>query len=163
FFDVALESSQEGLWPLLRDALQPAEAERTRLAVLVPDLGAAVSGSGVEELALIERRCLASGADILPFSATELCTLIISRTVARRPLPTSRHARPTGFGLPGSRRRRAARAVTDHVRTRLRALHLAAQHARGARAPRRRAALAGAATGRGAQGEAAQALPRSAE
>src|SRR5436305_698222 len=71
FFDVALESSQEGRWPLLRGALQPAEAERTRLAELVRALGAAVSGSGDEELALIERRCLALGADLELFSETE--------------------------------------------------------------------------------------------
>src|SRR5437867_6710718 len=71
FFDVALESSQEGRWPLLRGALQPAEAERTRPAELVRALGAAVSGSGDEELALIERRCLALGADLELFSETE--------------------------------------------------------------------------------------------
>src|SRR5437667_1917587 len=71
FFDVALESAREGRWPLLRGALQPAEAERTRLAELVRSLGAAVSGSGDEELALIERRCLALGADLELFSETE--------------------------------------------------------------------------------------------
>src|SRR5437867_3280068 len=66
FFDVALESSQEGRWPLLRGALQPAEAERTRLAELVRALGAAVSGSGAEDLARTEPRCLALAALYLP-------------------------------------------------------------------------------------------------
>jgi len=93
FFDVALESAperqtpllrssrkggggpptvqSEGRWPLLPGALQPAEAERSKLAELVRALGAAVSGSGDEELALIERRCLALGADLELFSETE--------------------------------------------------------------------------------------------
>ena len=71
FFDVALESGREGRWPLLPGALRPAEAERSKLAELVRALGAAVSGSGDEELALIERRCLALGADLDLFSASE--------------------------------------------------------------------------------------------
>ncbi|HYY52746.1 MAG TPA: ATP-dependent DNA helicase, partial [Myxococcales bacterium] len=71
FFDVALESRREGRWPLLPGALRPAEAERSKLAELVRALGAAVSGSGDEELALIERRCLALGADLDLFSGSE--------------------------------------------------------------------------------------------
>lgn len=90
FFDVALETAPEarnplGLssrkgaagqgdssrWPLLPGALGPAEAERRKLAELTRALGASLSASGDEELALLERRCLSLGADLALFADPE--------------------------------------------------------------------------------------------
>ncbi|HYS07603.1 MAG TPA: ATP-dependent DNA helicase, partial [Myxococcales bacterium] len=80
FFDAALEAAQAGQsapaksppesarWPLLPGALQPAEAERLKLAELIRALGASLSGSGEDELALLERRCLGLRADLELFS-----------------------------------------------------------------------------------------------
>jgi ATP-dependent DNA helicase DinG len=91
FFDVALETAPErqslmlrssrkgdgGLpaaqsegarWALLPGALRPAEGERQKLVELTRALGAALSNAGDEELALLERRCLALGADLELFS-----------------------------------------------------------------------------------------------
>jgi ATP-dependent DNA helicase DinG len=80
FFDVALETAPEvqgpargdsARWALLPGALAPAEAERQKLAELTRALGAALSVSGDEELALLERRCVALGADLALFAAVE--------------------------------------------------------------------------------------------
>jgi ATP-dependent DNA helicase DinG len=77
FFDAALDAAPEqkaalrmegSRWPLLPGALRPAEAERRKLAELTRALGAALSGSDDEELALLERRCLALGADLSLFA-----------------------------------------------------------------------------------------------
>ena len=93
FFDVAVESAperqtqpvrssrkggggppavqSEGRWALIPGALRPAEAERQKLAEAIRALGAALSGTGDEELALLERRCLVLNADLELFSETK--------------------------------------------------------------------------------------------
>jgi ATP-dependent DNA helicase DinG len=90
FFDVALETAperqthllrssrkggggppsvqSENRWALLPGALGPADAERQRLQEMVRALGAALSAGGDDELALLERRCLALNADLELFS-----------------------------------------------------------------------------------------------
>ena len=90
FFDVALETAperqtqvvrssrkggggppsvqSENRWALLPGALGPADAERQKLLEMVRALGAALSAGGDEELALLERRCLALNADLELFS-----------------------------------------------------------------------------------------------
>jgi ATP-dependent DNA helicase DinG len=77
FFDVAMETTperqavqSEGRWALLPGTLRPAEAERQKLAEAIRALGAALCGSGDEQLALLERRCLALNADLELFSQT---------------------------------------------------------------------------------------------
>ncbi|MGZ6124514.1 MAG: ATP-dependent DNA helicase [Myxococcales bacterium] len=64
-------SGESGRWALLPGALGPAEAERRKLAELTRALGAALSASGDEELALLERRCLSLGADLALFAEPE--------------------------------------------------------------------------------------------
>jgi ATP-dependent DNA helicase DinG len=54
-------------WVLLPGSLKPAEKERLALAELVRSLGAALSEQD-EELSLLERRCLALGADLELFA-----------------------------------------------------------------------------------------------
>jgi ATP-dependent DNA helicase DinG len=93
FFDVAVESAperqtqlvrssrkgggsppavqSEGRWALIPGALRPAEAERQKLAEAIRALGAALSGTGDEELGLLERRCLVLNADLELFSETK--------------------------------------------------------------------------------------------
>ena len=93
FFDVAVESAperqtqlvrssrkgggsppavqSEGRWALIPGALRPAEAERQKLAEAIRALGAALSGTGDDELALLERRCLVLNADLELFSETK--------------------------------------------------------------------------------------------
>jgi ATP-dependent DNA helicase DinG len=93
FFDVALETAperqthllrssrkggggpppvqSENRWALLPGALGPAEAERQKLAEMVRALGAALSAGGDEELALLERRCLALNFDLDLFSENQ--------------------------------------------------------------------------------------------
>jgi ATP-dependent DNA helicase DinG len=92
FFDLAMETAQErqthsvkssrkggrlpvqsesARWALLPGALRPAEAERQKLVELTRALGAALSNRGDEELALLERRCLALGADLALFSEAQ--------------------------------------------------------------------------------------------
>src|SRR5213082_576301 len=61
----------EGRWALLPGALRPAEAERQKLAEASRALGAALSGTGDEQLALLERRCLGLNADLELFSETK--------------------------------------------------------------------------------------------
>jgi ATP-dependent DNA helicase DinG len=61
----------EGRWALIPGALRPAEKERRKLAEAIRALGAALSGTGDEELALLERRCLALNADLELFSETK--------------------------------------------------------------------------------------------
>jgi ATP-dependent DNA helicase DinG len=61
----------DGRWALLPGALRPAEAERQNLAEAIRALGAALSGTGDEELALLERRCLGLNADLELFSETK--------------------------------------------------------------------------------------------
>ena len=61
----------EGRWALLPGALRPAEAERQKLAEAIRALGAALSGTGDEQLALLERRCLGLNADLELFSETK--------------------------------------------------------------------------------------------
>jgi ATP-dependent DNA helicase DinG len=61
----------EGRWALLPGSLRPAEAERQKLAEAIRALGAALCGSGNEELALLERRCLGLNADLELFSETK--------------------------------------------------------------------------------------------
>ncbi|HEY4886048.1 MAG TPA: ATP-dependent DNA helicase [Myxococcales bacterium] len=63
--------SETARWALLPGALRPAEGERQKLAELTRALGAALSGAGDEELALLERRCLALGADLALFSESQ--------------------------------------------------------------------------------------------
>ncbi len=80
FFDLALDSAPEGgrareresRWALLPGALEPAEAARQDLAEMVRALGAALSSAdGNEEIALLERRCLALSADLGLFAGAE--------------------------------------------------------------------------------------------
>ena len=61
----------EGRWALLPGALRPAEAERQKLAEAIRALGATLSGTGDEQLALLERRCLGLNADLELFSETK--------------------------------------------------------------------------------------------
>ena len=61
----------EGRWALLPGALRPAEAERQKLTEAIRALGAALSGTGDEQLALLERRCLGLNADLELFSETK--------------------------------------------------------------------------------------------
>jgi ATP-dependent DNA helicase DinG len=61
----------EGRWALIPGALRPAEKERQNLAEAIRALGAALSGTGDEELALLERRCLGLNADLELFSETK--------------------------------------------------------------------------------------------
>src|SRR5207253_1014878 len=93
FFDVAVESAperqtqlvrssrkgggsppavqSEGRWALIPGALRPAEAERQKLTEAIRALGAALSVTGDEQLALLERRCLGLNADLELFSETK--------------------------------------------------------------------------------------------
>ncbi|HET9753744.1 MAG TPA: ATP-dependent DNA helicase, partial [Myxococcales bacterium] len=79
FFEAALETApesgrareRESRWALLPGALEPAEAERRKLAELVRALGAALSSSGDEEISLLERRCLSLHADLDLFTETQ--------------------------------------------------------------------------------------------
>ena len=61
----------EGRWALLPGALRPAEAERQKLTEAIRALGAALSVTGDEQLALLERRCLGLNADLELFSETK--------------------------------------------------------------------------------------------
>ena len=63
--------SETARWALLPGALRPAEGERQKLVELTRALGAALSGAGDEELALLERRCLTLGADLGLFSESQ--------------------------------------------------------------------------------------------
>src|SRR5438045_1856968 len=63
--------SETARWALLPGALRPAEGERQKLVELTRALGAALSGAGDEELALLERRCLTLGADLGLFSEAQ--------------------------------------------------------------------------------------------
>jgi ATP-dependent DNA helicase DinG len=92
FFDLAMDTAQQrqtprmkssrnegplpvqsdnARWALLPGALGPAEFERQKLVELTRALGAALSNTGDEELALLERRCLALGADLALFSEAQ--------------------------------------------------------------------------------------------
>jgi ATP-dependent DNA helicase DinG len=79
FFEAALETApesgrareRESRWSLLPGALEPAEVERGNLAELVRALGAALSSGDDEELSLLERRCLALGADLELFGEAQ--------------------------------------------------------------------------------------------
>ena len=57
-------------WVLLPSSLKPVEKERLALAELVRSLGAALSEQD-EELSLLERRCLALGADLELFAGPQ--------------------------------------------------------------------------------------------
>ena len=58
----------EGRWPLRKGDLAPAEDERLALIEMVRALGAALSGEDDDsDLALLERRCVALGAEIALF------------------------------------------------------------------------------------------------
>ncbi|HEX4382892.1 MAG TPA: ATP-dependent DNA helicase [Myxococcales bacterium] len=73
FFDAAaaLAPGQGDRWSILPGALKPAEPARLRLVELVRSLGAALgSGDEDDELALLERRCIALGADLGLFAET---------------------------------------------------------------------------------------------
>ena len=99
FFDAALEAAQAGQsapaksppesarWPLLPAALRPAEAERLKLAELIRALGASLSGSGEDELALLERRCLGLRADLELFSESRPSPGETNRGSAVHPVP----------------------------------------------------------------------------
>jgi ATP-dependent DNA helicase DinG len=63
--------SESARWALLPGALRPAERERQKLLELIRALGAALSNTGDEELALLERRSLALGADLSLFSESQ--------------------------------------------------------------------------------------------
>ncbi|HYR18167.1 MAG TPA: ATP-dependent DNA helicase [Myxococcales bacterium] len=58
-------------WSLPPGSLAPAEREREGLTELLRGLGAALSGSGSDEVELLERRCLALSADLLLFGASQ--------------------------------------------------------------------------------------------
>jgi len=60
--------SENSRWALLPGALQPAEPQRQALLDLARSLGAALSGGDGEEVSLLERRCLALGADLELFT-----------------------------------------------------------------------------------------------
>ena len=68
FFDAVATSAAADRFPILPGMLEPAEPARQKLAELVRALGAALSASKDEEMALLERRCLALGADLAEFS-----------------------------------------------------------------------------------------------
>jgi ATP-dependent DNA helicase DinG len=63
--------SESARWALLPGALRPAERERQKLGELIRALGAALSNTGDEELALLERRSVALGAELSLFSESE--------------------------------------------------------------------------------------------
>ncbi|HEY5676075.1 MAG TPA: ATP-dependent DNA helicase, partial [Myxococcales bacterium] len=98
FFEAALETApeagrareRESRWALLPGALEPAEAERQKLAELVRALGAALSSSADEELALLERRCLALNADLDLFRGAEPTRCADYRDTADMPRATWR-------------------------------------------------------------------------
>jgi ATP-dependent DNA helicase DinG len=58
-------------WPLPPGSLLPAERERESLAELLRALGAALSGSGSDEVQLLERRCLLLSAELSLFGASQ--------------------------------------------------------------------------------------------
>jgi ATP-dependent DNA helicase DinG len=58
-------------WSLPPGSLAPAEREREGLTELLRGLGAALSGSGSDEVELLERRCLALSADLRLFGASQ--------------------------------------------------------------------------------------------
>ena len=74
FFTAALSTApakEPSRWSLLPGALGAAEPLRLALAEMVRALGAALSGQDEEELALLERRCLALNTDLGLFSASQ--------------------------------------------------------------------------------------------
>jgi len=58
-------------WSLPPGSLLPAEREREALTELLRALSAALSGSGSDEVQLLERRCLALSADLLLFAGSQ--------------------------------------------------------------------------------------------
>src|SRR5262249_55360993 len=58
-------------WSLPPGSLLPAERERESLAELLRALSAALSGSGSDEVQLLERRCLLLSAELSLFAASE--------------------------------------------------------------------------------------------
>jgi ATP-dependent DNA helicase DinG len=63
-------SREADRWSLPPGSLAPAEREREALTELVRGLGAALSGSGSDEVQLLERRCVALSADLLLFASS---------------------------------------------------------------------------------------------
>jgi ATP-dependent DNA helicase DinG len=79
FFDAAARcrpasnkfSREADRWSLPPGSLAPAEGERQELAELLRGLGAALSGSGSDEVELLERRCLTLSGDLQLFGASQ--------------------------------------------------------------------------------------------
>jgi ATP-dependent DNA helicase DinG len=73
FFDSvrATGLGENARWALLPGSLAPAEKERRELAEMVRALGSSLAGSEDEQISLLERRCIALGADLELFTRSD--------------------------------------------------------------------------------------------